>query len=64
MIVASAVSVSGIIGFVGLIVPHTIRLLIGPDNRVLIPFSAIGGAIFMILADKWLELLYHLQSFQ
>ena len=51
MIVASAVSVSGIIGFVGLIVPHTIRLLIGPDNRVLIPFSAIGGAIFMILAD-------------
>ena len=51
MIVASAVSVSGIIGFVGLIIPHTIRLLMGPDNRVLIPFSALGGAIFMILAD-------------
>ena len=51
MIVASAVSVSGIIGFVGLIIPHTVRLLMGPDNRVLIPFSALGGAVFMILAD-------------
>jgi iron complex transport system permease protein len=51
LIVGASVSVSGIIGFVGLIVPHTVRLLIGPDNRVLIPFSAILGAIFLIVSD-------------
>jgi len=46
-----AVAVSGIIGFVGLIIPHTIRLLIGPDHRLLLPLSAIGGAVFLMLAD-------------
>lgn len=51
VIVAVSVSVSGIIGFVGLIIPHTIRLLLGPDNRALIPFSAVAGAIFMIASD-------------
>lgn len=48
---ASAVSVSGIIGFVGLVIPHIVRLIIGPDNRVLIIFTLISGAIFMIIAD-------------
>lgn len=51
LITAAAVSATGIIGFVGLIVPHMARLLIGPDNRVLVPFSALGGAIFLIWAD-------------
>ncbi|WP_353893891.1 iron chelate uptake ABC transporter family permease subunit [Proteinivorax hydrogeniformans] len=51
IIIAFAVSVSGIIGFVGLIIPHGIRMLVGPDHRVLIPFSALGGAIFLILSD-------------
>lgn len=51
IIVAACVSVSGIIGFVGLIIPHMIRLLVGPDHRNLLPFSTIGGAIFMIIAD-------------
>lgn len=46
-----AVSVSGIIAFVGLVVPHMMRLVVGPDHRVLIPVSALGGAIFLILAD-------------
>ncbi|MFD3158213.1 FecCD family ABC transporter permease [Haloimpatiens sp. FM7330] len=50
-IVAACVSVSGIIGFVGLIIPHIVRLLVGPDHRTLLPFSALSGAIFMILAD-------------
>lgn len=45
------VSVSGIIGFVGLIIPHIVRLLIGPDHRVLLPASALLGGIFMIFAD-------------
>lgn len=49
--VAVIVSVSGIIGFVGLIVPHGVRMLFGGDHRVLIPFSAIGGAIFLLLSD-------------
>jgi len=48
---AAAVSVSGIIGFVGLIVPHTVRLLWGPDHRQLLPMSMVVGAAFLILAD-------------
>ncbi|WP_125153146.1 FecCD family ABC transporter permease [Clostridium rectalis] len=51
VIVASCVSVSGVIGFVGLIIPHIIRIMVGPDHRVLIPFSALGGSIFMIISD-------------
>lgn len=47
----AAVAVSGIIGFVGLVVPHIIRLLAGPDHRLLLPASALGGAIFLVLAD-------------
>lgn len=51
LVVAGAVSVSGIIGFVGLIVPHIFRMLLGPDHRLLMPMSIIGGAIFMIVMD-------------
>lgn len=50
-VVAACVSVSGVIGFVGLIVPHIIRMLVGPNHRILIPFSAVSGAIFMIVCD-------------
>lgn len=49
--VAGAVAVAGMIGFVGLIVPHMMRMIVGPDHRVLIPASALGGAIFLILTD-------------
>jgi iron complex transport system permease protein len=49
--VAAAVSVSGLIGFVGIIVPHTIRLLAGVGYRILLPLSAIVGAGFLVLAD-------------
>ena len=49
--VGVAVSVSGIVAFVGLIVPHLVRLLIGPDHRYLIPGSAILGAVLLLLAD-------------
>ncbi|MDA2926180.1 iron chelate uptake ABC transporter family permease subunit [Acidobacteria bacterium AH-259-G07] len=49
--VAAAVSVAGMIGFVGLIVPHMMRMIVGPDHRLLIPASALGGAIFLILTD-------------
>jgi iron complex transport system permease protein len=48
---AASVSVTGIIGFVGLIIPHITRLLVGPDHRVLIPASALVGGIFMVLTD-------------
>jgi len=50
-ITAIAVSLSGLIGFVGLIVPHAVRLVSGPDNRQLLPISAIIGAIFLVIAD-------------
>lgn len=51
LLVAACVSVSGIIGFVGLIIPHILRMLTGSSHRKLLPFSALGGAIFMILCD-------------
>lgn len=49
--VGAAVALTGIIGFIGLVVPHLIRLLIGPDHRVLIPASAILGALVLVVAD-------------
>ncbi|MBH5316500.1 iron ABC transporter permease [Paenibacillus sp. GSMTC-2017] len=51
LLTAAAVSVSGVIGFVGLVVPHVIRTIVGPDYRFIIPLSAIGGGIFMLWAD-------------
>lgn len=48
---AAVVAVSGIIGFVGLIVPHAMRMLVGPDHKRLFPYTIISGAIFMIVAD-------------
>ena len=47
----AAVAVSGTIAFVGLVTPHILRLVLGPDHRVLIPLSAAGGAVFIIVAD-------------
>ena len=48
---ASAVAVSGVIGFVGLIVPHLVRLIVGPDYRTLTPLAAVTGGLLLILAD-------------
>ncbi|MBA7677510.1 Hemin transport system permease protein HmuU [subsurface metagenome] len=50
-ITAIAVSLSGLIGFVGLIVPHGVRLVFGPDHRQLLPLSAIIGGVFLVIAD-------------
>ncbi len=51
LLAAGAVSVSGLIGFIGLVVPHGIRLLVGNDYRVLLPLSALGGAWLLMFAD-------------
>jgi iron complex transport system permease protein len=51
VVTAGAVAVSGVIGFVGLIVPHVMRLLVGPDHRILLPTSALAGAVFLVAAD-------------
>ncbi len=50
-ITAVAVSLSGLIGFVGLIVPHAVRLVLGPDHRQLLPLSSLVGAMFLVAAD-------------
>jgi len=49
--IGTAVAVAGMIGFVGLIVPHIVRLLIGPDHRWLLPVSALAGGILLLIAD-------------
>ena len=51
LLVSAVVAFAGPIGFVGLIVPHALRMLLGPDNRVLVPAAVLGGAIFLLVAD-------------
>lgn len=51
LVSAVCVSVSGIIGFVGLIMPHLMRFVVGPDNRLLLPASGLGGAMLLLCAD-------------
>jgi iron complex transport system permease protein len=51
LLAGAAVSVAGLVGFVGLIVPHAVRLLIGEDYRYLLPYSIVGGAAIMVIAD-------------
>jgi len=51
LVSAVCVAVSGVIGFVGLIVPHLMRMVVGPDNRWVLPASGLGGAILLLMAD-------------
>jgi iron complex transport system permease protein len=51
LLVSAVVAFAGPIGFVGLIVPHALRMVLGPDNRVLVPAAVLGGAIFLLAAD-------------
>jgi iron complex transport system permease protein len=51
LMAAAAVASAGLIGFVGLIVPHLLRLLVGPDHRRLVPAAALGGGTLLVLAD-------------
>jgi iron complex transport system permease protein len=50
-IVGASVAVAGMIGFVGLLVPHLVRRIVGPDHRALLPAAALGGAAFLVLVD-------------
>lgn len=52
LLAGAAVSVAGLVGFVGLVVPHMIRLLIGEDYRFLLPYSMVGGGVLVVLADQ------------
>ena len=51
LLTAAAVSIGGLIGFVGLVMPHAVRLSLGPDHRLLLPASALAGAAFLVIAD-------------
>jgi iron complex transport system permease protein len=51
MMASAAVSISGLIGFVGLMIPHMTRILIGPDHRILLPASVVVGGIFLVICD-------------
>jgi iron complex transport system permease protein len=51
LLIAAAVSVSGVIGFVGLIIPHMVRLVVGPDHKILLPAAAVVGGLFLIICD-------------
>ena len=51
LVTAAAVALAGLIGFVGLVIPHIVRLLVGPNARLVLPLSAIWGAVFLVVAD-------------
>jgi iron complex transport system permease protein len=51
LLTAAVVAFAGPIGFVGLVVPHALRMVLGPDNRVLVPAAALGGGAFLLAAD-------------
>lgn len=51
LLTASCVAISGVIGWVGLIMPHVVRFISGPDNRIVVPLSVIMGGTFLILVD-------------
>ena len=55
--VGAAVAAAGMIGFIGLMVPHLVRLLTGPDHRVLLPASALAGATLLFFADIFARLV-------
>lgn len=57
LLVGAAVSISGIVGFVGLVAPHLCRLTLGPRHRLLVPATALAGAIFVVVADLLARLL-------
>jgi iron complex transport system permease protein len=57
LITAAAVSFVGTIGFIGIITPHMVRLVWGPDHRFLLPLSVLAGAVFLILADLGAEVI-------
>lgn len=58
LLVGLAVSVSGLVGFVGLMVPHLVRLVLGPDHRLLLPAASLAGGAFLVLADLAARLLF------
>jgi iron complex transport system permease protein len=55
--VGASVAVSGILGFVGIVVPHVVRLLAGPDHRIVLPASALLGATLVLIADMFARML-------
>jgi iron complex transport system permease protein len=55
---ACAVCLGGLIGFVGLVIPHAMRLILGPDHRILLPTAALTGASFIILADLGARVIF------
>ena len=60
LLVGLAVSVSGLVGFVGLVVPHALRQLVGPDHRILLPTAMLGGGIFLLVCDLLARMLFPL----
>ncbi len=59
MLTAAAVCVSGIIGFVGLVVPHLVRMLMGPESRPMLLFSALGGGVLLLWSDVMARTILH-----
>lgn len=64
LMTAVGVAVTGIIGFVGLVVPHILRMISGPDHRLLLPASALGGGLFLVLVDALSRIAFQPHNLQ
>jgi iron complex transport system permease protein len=64
LLTGAAVSIAGGISFIGLMIPHALRLIVGPDYRVLLPASALGGALFLVIADTVSRLILQPEEIQ
>ena len=58
LLTAASVSVAGMIGWIGLIIPHMARFIVGPNNKVLLPMASLVGASFLLLVDNVARLLF------
>jgi iron complex transport system permease protein len=58
LVTGAVVSVSGMIGFIGMVIPHAMRLMLGADHRLLLPASALTGGMFLMTADTFARTLF------
>jgi iron complex transport system permease protein len=61
LLTASSIAVAGVIGWIGLVVPHLTRALVGPNYRVLLPTTMLTGAIFLLIVDNFARLIYSVE---
>ena len=61
LITSAAVATCGMVGWIGLVIPHLMRMLVGPDYRMLLPASLFGGALFLLMVDNITRVFFQVE---